>query len=142
MILSTKGTNSKYKNGAIINGVITMILGVLIIGFYCFASSKTSDSKLIVLMLVGLFFLAEGLITMCIKILFSKSFVEIYQDRMKGKGIQNFNVMDFDLDNGKITGVTTDKQFIFINTTAGTYKIISDKKTAQKVFDYCSSLQR
>lgn len=142
IILSTKNTNKQYKRG-IISAIVLSVLGIIIMGIYCFFRSKSSADELILIFLAGLFLLGDGIITATFKYLFSKSYMDMYTDRIEGKGIQGFSVLDFSVNLNQVLNISTEGIFIKIDTNCGTYKIISDKVTAKKVFDYyCQNMKQ
>ena len=91
---------------------------------------------------MGLLLLGDGVITMVMKGFFASSYIDIYEDRVEGKGIQNFNVLQFSVRYSEINNITTEGIFIHIHTTSGTYKIISNKETATEVFTYYNQMMR
>lgn len=136
VIISTKKTNDKYKNTGITCAVLTAILGLIAIIGYMYLSEHSSEDSLIFLLLVGLFLIGDGIITATLRYINSTSFVDIYEDRITGKGIQNFSPMDFNIKHEQVNNITTEGIWIHIHTTSGIYKIMTDKETAAEVFSY------
>ena len=136
MILSTKGTNNSYKTKGMIGALMMIGLGIVFLILYFFLSSKSSDNKLVAVFVLSMLSFFDGLIQLVKNNTFAKSYLEIYSDKISGKGIQQLNVVDFTLPIQKVQSITIEGFNINVNTLSGTYKIISDKETAEKVFKY------
>ncbi len=141
VIISTKNTNTKYKNTGIVCAVIIGVIGFLILCGYFFLSSHSSDDTLIVVLLGGLFFIGDGIITATLRYINASSYVDIYKDRVIGKGIQNFSALDFNLKFEQIGNISVEGIWVHIHTNSGNYKIMTDKKTATEIFNYYNELK-
>lgn len=136
VIISTKNTNTKYKNTGIACAVLMCVLGFLVLCGYFFLSSHSSDDTLIVVLLLGIFLIGDGIITATLRYINASSYVDIYQDRVIGKGIQNFSPLDFNLKFEQIDNVSVEGIWVYIHTNSGNYKVMTDKKTATEIFNY------
>ena len=136
VIISTKNTNTKYKNMGIICAVLICLVGILIICGCFFLDSPSSVGSLPVLLLPGLFLLCGGIITAVLSRINASSYVDIYSDRLVGRGIRNFSPLDFNLKSAQVTGISVGGIRIHIHTAAGTYKVMTNKETAAKIAEY------
>lgn len=141
VIISTKNTNTKYKNTGIVCAVLMCVLGFLILCGYFFLRSHSSDDTLIAVLLLGLFFIGDGIITATLRYINASSYVDIYSDRLVGKGIQNFSPLDFNLKFEQIGNISVEGIWIHIHTNSGTYKVMTDKNTATEIFNYYTELK-
>ena len=71
-----------------------------------------------------------------------QTYFDVYADRFIGKGMQNFSLLSFNIKFEEINNISIEKAFwIHIHTSGGTYKIMTDKNTATKVFNYYIDLK-
>ena len=105
VIISTKNTNTKYKNTGIARAVLICLVGILIICGCFFLDSHSSGGSLTVL-LIGLFLFCGGIITAVLRLINASSYVDIYGDRLVGRGIRNFSPLDFNLKSAQVTGIS------------------------------------
>ena len=136
VIISTKNTNTKYKNTGIARAVLICLVGILILCGCFFLDSHSSGGSLTVLLLLGLFLFCDGIITAILRFINASSYVDIYSDRLVGRGIRNFSPLDFNLKSVQVTGISVVGIRIHIHTAAGTYKIMTNKETAAKIAEY------
>ena len=88
-----------------------------------------------VLLVYAIFFIPD--IFIILELLNCRAYVNVYEDRMEGRGIQGFyHIMDFNLKYDKIVNVSREKACLFIHTSNGKYKIYTDFKTGKQIFDY------
>ena len=70
------------------------------------------------------------------------TYVDVYKDRLVGKGIQNFSSLDFNIKITELNNISVEKGFwLHINTTSGKYKVMTNKDTAAKVYNYYIGLK-
>lgn len=136
VIISTKNTNTKYKNTGIARAVLIYLVGILIVCGCFFLDSHSSGGSLTVPLLLGLFLFCDGIITAVLRFINASSYVDIYSDRLVGRGIRNFSPLDFNLKSVQVTGISVVGIRIHIHTAAGTYKIMTNKETAAKIAEY------
>lgn len=136
VIISTKNTNTKYKNTGITRAVLICLVGILIVCGCFFLDSHSSGGSLTMLLLLGLFLFCDGIITAVLRFINASSYVDIYSDRLVGRGIRNFSPLDFNLKSVQVTGISVVGIRIHIHTAAGTYKIMTNKEIAAKIAEY------
>lgn len=141
VIISTKGTANARKNVGIGCAIAMVLLGIVVVAFYCYLSEHTRDKSILVILFCGLFALCDGIITAALHYINGTTYVDVYRDRIVGKGIRNLNPQDFNMKNEQIGNVTVQGFWVHIHTNAGTYKVMTDKKTASEIFDYFVALQ-
>ena len=142
IVMSTKKTAAAYKNIMIVLSIISMILGILSIAFYSVAIERTSNKGVIILLILAVFFIVEGIITFVKNYISGLTYVDVYKDRFIGRGIQNLSVLNFNIKNEEINNISIAKGFwLHIQTNSGTYKVMTNDKTAAKIFNYYIGLK-
>lgn len=136
VILSTKNTTGKYKIQSMTCNIIIAVLGILVMSFYVVLRSHYSG---LIVISGGAALLFESIISGFSTLELSASYIEIYDDCVRGKAVYDSCLLDFKLNFSQITNVTTEGIFIRIHTNSGTYKIASDKETSKKVFEFFNS---
>lgn len=136
VILTTKGTTKSYRSRGIIGGVIMGVAGLFVLIIFFVFSSRVHDNRLVFFLIIALFMLFDAFVTIAVKCAYARSYVDIYGDRLVGKGIRGLNVVDFNIQRSQVSNITAEGSTININTVSGAYKIITNKDTAQKVFYY------
>lgn len=139
LILSTKNTNKKLVKGRLFIAFLHIVSGFFGIFFYSFIVGdyyfKLSGINIFTWIVV-IWFIACGLFQIYVSILSEASYLEIYDDIIKGAGIQSFRSIEFNMKFSDIHNITISGAFIYLHTTSGKYKIVSDFETAQKVLQY------
>lgn len=140
-ILTTRQTNKTFKLSAVISGIADVVFVVLIWTFfksrmdalpqYMHDDFLKEAAGAIVLLTI---LIGAAVIYTAYQFLICRSYVDVYEDRMRGMGIQDrFHLLDFDLSRDKITNVTSSGIYVFIHTPGGKYKIVTNAVTAQEV---------
>ena len=129
-------------------------------------SSRYLASQLIydvLFIFIGIYFMAKGLSAFCTFLIFgglsalyhamvSSAYVDIYADRIEGKGMQKVAMQSINLRFDQITDISTSRgfmnleatgmnEFLVINTSAGSYKIITTSARAKEIVDFCKNAQ-
>lgn len=138
-LITTRDTNKASKLSAVISGILDVIFAIMFISFF-----KDQDLEEV-----------AGLIVLCVAVLgglviytayqFSicRSYVDVYEDRLEGKGIQNgYQLTDFTLSYDKITNVSCSGINVLIHTSGGNYKILTNAETSKKVYEYCARVRQ
>lgn len=144
-ILTTRDTNKISKVFAIISGILDILFAVFILNFfkkridavpgYMRDDYTEAISGLIALVAIAL---AASLFYAAYQFVICRSYVDVYENRLEGKGIQNvYQIVDFNLSYDNITSVTCRGLYIHIQTPGGKFKILSNAETAQKVYSHC-----
>ena len=136
MIMSTKNTNTARKNAGIVTSVLTAISGIFVIAFYVYANERTYSDSVVFLLLLGLFLIGDGIVMAAINCINGSTYVDVYKDRIVGKGIQNMNVQNFNIRIEQVNNITVEGFWIHIHTNIGSYKVMTDKNTATDIFNY------
>lgn len=143
-VISTNGTNKVSKLSAILSGIIDVVFIIFMWNFIksqmdSLPQSMRDDFLQESVGLIVLLIVVAGAMAIYTVYQFAicKTYVDVYEDGMKGIGIQNgYQILAFNLNYAKITNVTYAGVHIIIHTSGGKYKIVSDAITAKKVFDY------
>ena len=143
-LITTRDTNKTSRTGAIIGGVLDVLFAIFMI---CFIKGKAD--KVPSYLQDEFWEASAGLIIFCVIVLgcmviytvyqFSicNSYVDVYDDHMEGKGIQNiYQIVDFNLGYDKIVSVTCSGIYLSIQTSGGKFKILTNVETAKKVYDH------
>ena len=140
-IITTKGTATARKKAGITLSILMILVGILVFAFYIYASEHTRDDSVILILFMALFLMGDGIVMTAIHYLNGSTYVEILEDRFVGKGLQNFNLQDFNIKLEQISNVTVEGIWIHIHTNIGNYKVMSNKDVASKVFNYYVNLK-
>lgn len=143
-ILTTEGTNKMMKISAIISATAAVAVAFFIFNFFqdqlgdlpSYAQElyleKAAGLIILEVVLCGLL-----LIYAAYQWATCRSYVNVYEDRLEGKGIQNiYQIVDFSLSYDKIVNVTCMNMYVYIHTAAGKYKIVTNINTAKAVYNY------
>ncbi len=139
-ILSTRKTDTKRTTAAIAMSIIMCIMGIVVIAFYVFAADYIFDNSMIFILFLGLFVIADGIVMIAINCFYAKTYIDIFEDRIEGKGLQGMSLMDFNIKMDRIVNISVENMFIYIHTASGKYKIRTSKDTATKVFSYLNQV--
>lgn len=141
IVMSTKRTNTARKNAGIVSAALTTLIGIFVIAFYCYASEHTYSDSVVFLLLVGLFLLGDGIVMITMNCINGSTYVDIYEDRIVGKGIQNLNPQNFNVKMEQVSNISVQGFWLHIHTNSGIYKVMTDKKTATAIFNYYIELK-
>lgn len=141
VIMTTKNTNTARRNTGIVSSVLTVLIGIFAIAFYCYASEYTYSDSIIFLLLLGLFLIGDGIIMTAIHCINGSTYVDVYKDRFVGKGMQNLNSLNFNVKIEEISNISVQGFWIHIHANGGIYKVMTDKKTATEIFNYYIELK-
>ena len=141
VIMSTKNTNTSRRNAGIVSAVLTILIGIVTVAFYCYANERTYSNSIIFLLLLGLFFIGDGIVMTAIHCINGSTYVDVCKDRFVGKGIQNLNSQSFNIKIEQIINISVQGFWIHIHTSSGIYKVMTDKNTATKIFNYYIELK-
>ena len=73
--------------------------------------------------------------------MFWLTYVDVYDDRFVGKGIQDMSVLGFNIKLEEINNVAIEGYWLHIQTSSAVYKVMTNNSTAEKVFNYCIELK-
>lgn len=149
LLLTTRDTNKVSKISAIISGILDIVFVILAFAFFnnqqnSLPTSLRDDfvkesAGLIILVAVAF---GAMIIYTAYQFVICRSYVDVYSDRVEGKGIQNvYQVIDFSLSYDKITNITCAGIYVHIHTAGGQYKILTNAETAKKVYEYYNSVR-
>ena len=141
VIMSTQNTNTARRNAGIVSSVLTILIGIFVVAFYCYANEHTYSDSVIFLLFLGLFLIGDGIIMTAIHCINGSTYVDVCKDRFVGKGIQNLNSQSFNIKLEQISNVSVQGFWIHIHTSSGIYKVMTDKKTATEIFNYYNELK-
>lgn len=141
MVMSTKNTTDKRKKAGIVSSALTILIGIFVVAFYIYANEHTYSDSVILILLLGLFFIGDGIIMIAIHCVNGSTYLDVYKDRFVGKGIQNLNALNFNIKIEDINNISIEGVWLHIQTSSGTYKVMTDKNTATNVFNYYIELK-
>lgn len=141
MVMSTRKTTNSRRNTGIVLAILVTLIGAFIVAFYIYAKEHTNDDNAIFLLLLGLFLVGDGMIMVVKNCVNASTYVDIYKDRFVGKGIQNLGALGFNIKTEEVNNISIEGFWLHIHTSSGAYKVMTDKNTAQKVFNYYISLK-
>ncbi len=142
VIMSTKNSATTYKNVCIVLAVVSIVMGIVVLCFYGFLIENYESNGTILLLLIGLYFVIDGIIKFVKNYVSGQTYLDVYADRFIGSGMRNFSVLSFNIKFEEINNISIEKAFwLNIQTNGGTYKIMTNKDTATKVFNYYIELK-
>ncbi len=142
VIISTKKSNTAFLIIGVTGALVFAGAGMYFSSYvskmnpYMAAFSKTASTASTCATLLYIVAFVEFLWT----ILSAMSYADVYEDKIVGKGLEKFNLRDFHLDYSQITDVSYSGLNLFISTTSGKYKIITNAVKAKQVFDYYNKM--
>lgn len=99
----------------------------------------------------GMFFLL-GVLSALYHIMVSRTYVDFFEDRAVGVGMQGIQSKSFDLRYDQIVGISSSKGFLnlesgsgvflVINTPAGNYKVITTTARGNEILEYYAGIVR
>lgn len=150
MTHTTRKTSAAY--------VIPQLLGDFILaGFAGFALVQGAElydsywyrSEGKSLQTLGYIFFFVAMLSALYHVMVSKTYVDFFEDRVSGSGMQGIQSKSFNLHFDQISGISTSKgflnfeaaggTFLVINTLAGNYKIITTEARANEIIEYYST---
>ena len=140
-IMSTRGTNGRQKAAGVFSGGALIVASIFLFAFAAFASKHGQSSSFTPLFLMGVIALIWGIAEMALYFYWSTAYLDVYDDHMEGKGIQQIEVKNFYVKNSQIKNITVSGMRLQIHSDAGEFKIITSKKTASKIYEYFRSIQ-
>ena len=140
-IMSTKGTNGRQKMAGVFGGGAMIVASIFLFAFAAFASKHGQSSSFTPLFMLGVVALVWGITEMALYFYWSTAYLDVYDDHMEGKGIQQIEVKNFYVKNSQIKNVTVSGMRVQIHSDMGEFKIVTSKKTASKIFNHFRSIQ-
>lgn len=141
IVLSTRNTTYTRKKVTMALSAMLIIFGIFIV-ILCFcAVGYTSLNDAILLLLIGFLTIGYGTIMAVKSYITALTYLDVYDDRFIGKGIQDMSVLGFNIKLEEINNVAIERYWLHIQTSSGVYKIMTDNSTAAKVFNYCIELK-
>lgn len=132
IVMTTKKTNLAFLVSSLISSLLFVGVGIYLMNL----SDQTWGQNAATLQTGAVTIWIVTLVYTLVEISFATSYADVYEDRIVGKGIQQFFVREFNLDYGQITDVSCTGGRLFISTPGGKYKIITNVAKAKEVFDY------
>ena len=140
LLITTKNsTVARRKGGTIANLILILVgLGIFIFSFSVFDEIGI-EFESVLLLVISLLLLSDGIIQLLMLYYTTSSYVDIYNDHMEGKGMQGLEIKNFSLKNSDINNITISGAVIHIHSNSGIFKVTSNKKLANKIFNYYQS---
>ncbi len=145
LILTTKGTNA-LKNASI-GYIIIEIIGIFTMWWFAFmflegatdSYDSTWDTYAIIFSIIAIVATIIGGWSARKHFYSLFSFLSIYEDYIEGAGMQGNKFEAFKLKYKNIVCVSVNGLNITLNTTIGTFVILSNLETATKVYEHFNS---
>lgn len=140
LLITTKNsTVARRKGGTITNLILILIgLGIFIFSFSVFDEIGIEFESVLIL-IISLILLSDGIIQLLLLHYMTSTYIDIYVDHMEGKGMQGLEIKNFSLKNSDINNITVSGTVIHIHSNVGIFKIASNKKLADKIFNFYQS---
>lgn len=124
-------------------GGFALVRGADLIGSYWYRDEGRA------LQMLGYFFLFDAVLSALYHGIVSRTYMDIFEDRIIGSGMQGIQSKSFNLRFDQIVGISSSKgflniesaggTFLVINTVAGNYKVITTEARAREVLDFFSN---
>ena len=137
LILTTQKTNKAYVVAGLIESLIYFGIGM----YFLPLSEKTHGKNASTLVTATSVMCIVAIINFLNKLSFSTSYVNVYTDKILGKGIQQLVVRNFELNYKQINDISYTGRTIRIATSGGEYKIITNAEKAKEIFDYYNQIK-
>lgn len=148
-ISTTRKTSKKYLIGKLIEdacyvgiSIFLFIRADKLIDSYWYRSDGENVLK------AGFILLFIGALSLIYHAMVSTTYVDLFEDRIVGTGMQKIQIKSFSLRFDQICGISVSKGFLnvesgsgvflVINTLAGDYKVITTAKYANEIAEYYS----
>ena len=106
--------------------------------------SEAEDTRTMAIILLGV-----GLVYFVYNVMQSKTYADVYPDRICGKGLQNFMLKEYDLRFDQIVEISQSKGFLncgtgsgvylVVTTMGGKYNILTKPACAKEIMEYFQS---
>ncbi|MBE6956841.1 MAG: hypothetical protein E7450_05270 [Ruminococcaceae bacterium] len=142
--MSTKGTATAYKNICMVTAIVRIVIGMVALFFACFIASevKNGTGALVILFPVGVYSLVDGVIKLVKSYVSGQTYLEVYEDRFVGTGMQGMKALSFNIAFSGVHNVCVERKFwLHICASGGTYKVMTNEKTAAEVCEYFTRIK-
>ena len=120
---------------------ILITIGIFVVALCFCADGYTNLNDAIILLLMGFLIIGYGTIMAVKSYINTLTYVDVYDDRFVGKGIQDMSVLGFNIKLEEINNVAIEGYWLHIQTSSGVYKVMTNNSTAEMVFNYCIELK-
>ena len=141
IVLSTRNTTYARKKVRMTLSAMLILLGIFVVALCFWADGYTNLHDAIILLLIGFLIIGYGTIMAVKSYITALTYLDVYDDRFIGKGIQDMSVLNFNIKLKEINNVAIERYWLHIQTSSGVYKVMTDNSTAAKVFNYCIELK-
>lgn len=150
-ILTTKNSNKVYLVSQIISDILYVALGI-----FCMQrveslrdhwQFKAAESMSTFATLLFIF----AFISIIYHLMVASTIAEMRNNKITGKGLQAITLKSFDLRFDQISGISTSKGilnletgkcvYLIVNTTSGNYKVIASPEQAEEMIAYFNNLK-
>lgn len=147
-VLTTRKTNKRYL---IPNLISDILFDVGLAVFLYMRGSKLYESYWYrsegeVLQRIAAAFFLLGLLSALYHTMISRTYADVFMDRIVGSGMQGIQTKSFILRFNQISGISTSKGilnietgacvFLVINTSSGNYKVITTEERANSIIEH------
>lgn len=150
---TTRKTNISYLVGQMIGDGFFVAISV----FFFIRAGELIDSYWYrsdgeKLQMAGFVFLMVGMLSMLYHAMVSRTYADVFENRISGSGMQGIQTKSFNLRFDQIAGISVSKgflnleagggAFLIINTSAGEYKVITTPAKANEIVEYYTNYIR
>lgn len=145
-ILTTRKTNIGYLVGQLLGDAVLVALGVFSMNkaatlrdYWRFSDAETMSTVAVICFIFAF-------LSFVYHIMVSSTYIDVQSDRITGKGMQKISLKSINLSMEKITDLSISKGFLnvesgsgvflVINTTAGSYKVVTNEARAKEIVEY------
>lgn len=138
LLFSSKGKN-KYRVMFLGVGILFLIVGV-IFAVTTAPSPFADESQKMMYLLSTVVTMVFGIFAILFAFVHCSGYVEIYEDRVEGKGLQGKGMNTFYLNRNQIKSITQESYYLCLHTDIGVFKIICDKDSRMKAMRILKSM--
>lgn len=146
-IVTTQKTSSRYLISKLMFDAIFLIIGIYFFSLVDDLSAQWRYDLIDTVKRAGWIFVILGLAFAVYHVMASQTYVDIYADRLEGKGMQKFTAQSISLRFDQVTDISLSKGFmnvevsgligfLVISTVAGSYKIVTTTERAKEIIDF------
>lgn len=149
-VLTTRKTSKLYLVWELSSDVVPLVFAVImfaqadkLVRSYWYKSEGQT------LQTFGFLLIFFALMSAVYHVMVSRTYADIFENRISGSGMQRIQTKSFDLKFDQIVGISVSKgflnieagngAFLIINTSAGDYKVVTTAARAKEIAEYYSN---
>lgn len=136
IIISTMGSLKGYKVAQLVSSIIYLLLGLFAFFLGLAMKAVTGNSANYLLIIIGIVTVVLGFVSLATSTARSRTYINIYLDKVEGVGMQGSGVVSFNVQYSQIYSISTDRDWVHVHTNIGTFKILTRRELANQILGY------